>query len=212
MSAASALGQILEHKIVAILRGVPRKDVVHVAKALYDGGIRVLEITLNSEEAALQIKELSNSVGDKMLVGAGTVLDVAGAKAAISAGARFLISPTVDVEVIKLAKDSDLVSIPGAYTATEVYLAHKTGGDIIKVFPVSDPAYIKGLLGPLNNIRMMPTGGINLQNIKSFLSAGAVAFGVGSSLVHAVPDINEAYLHSLTQKAKDFVQALNPSH
>lgn len=208
MSAASSLSEILQHKIVAILRGVPRNKVFDVANALYDGGIRVLEITLNSEDAVSQIEQLSNSVGDKMLVGAGTVLDVAGARDVIKAGARFLISPTVDVEVTKLAKDHDLVSIPGAYTATEIYLAHKTGGDIIKVFPVSDPAYIKGLLGPLNGIRLMPTGGVNLQNIKPFSGAGAVAFGVGSSLVHAVPQIDEAYLHSLTKKAKEFVQAL----
>ncbi|HVG17030.1 MAG TPA: bifunctional 4-hydroxy-2-oxoglutarate aldolase/2-dehydro-3-deoxy-phosphogluconate aldolase, partial [Chitinophagaceae bacterium] len=160
-------------------------------------------------DALLQIEQLSSTVGDRMLVGAGTVLDVGGAKDAIGAGAQFLISPTLDIDVIKTTKDHDIVSIPGAYTATEIYLAHKTGADIIKVFPVSDPAYIKGLLGPLNNLKLMPTGGINIQNINGFSKAGAVAFGIGSSLVHAVQHIDDEYLHSLTRKAKEFVQALN---
>ncbi|HVG13613.1 MAG TPA: bifunctional 4-hydroxy-2-oxoglutarate aldolase/2-dehydro-3-deoxy-phosphogluconate aldolase, partial [Chitinophagaceae bacterium] len=96
MSAASSLAQILQHKLVAILRGVSPGDVVHVANALYEGGIRVLEVTLNSEDALLQIEQLSSTVGDRMLVGAGTVLDVGGAKDAIGAGAQFLISPTLD--------------------------------------------------------------------------------------------------------------------
>jgi 2-dehydro-3-deoxyphosphogluconate aldolase/(4S)-4-hydroxy-2-oxoglutarate aldolase len=209
MSAALSLSQILHHKLVAILRGVPAKDVVAVANALYDGGIRVLEVTLNSENALLQIGELKNTVGGRMLVGAGTVLDAAGANEVIKAGAQFIISPTLDVAVIKLTKDHDLVSIPGAFTATEIFHAHKAGADIIKVFPVSDPAYIKGLLGPLNDIKLMPTGGINLQNINGFSKAGAVAFGIGSSLVHAVQDVDDDYLHSLTLKAKEFVQAIN---
>ncbi len=205
----STLTQILQHKIVAILRGVQPKDIANVANALYLGGIRVLEITLNSENALLQIEQLTNTVGDKMLIGAGTVLDVEGAKAAISAGAKFLISPTVDVGVIKIAKDHNVVSIPGAYTASEIFLAHKSGGDIIKVFPVSTPDYIKSLLGPLNQIKMMPTGGVNLHNIKQFSQAGAVAFGIGGSLVHAVTNADEAYFNSLTEKARNFIEALN---
>lgn len=204
----STLDQILQHKIVAILRGVAPKDVVHIANALYSGGIRVLEITLNSDNALTQIEQLGHTVGDKMLIGAGTVLDGQDAKNAIQAGARFLISPNVAVDVITLARDHNLVSIPGAYTATEIVKAHKSGGDIIKVFPVTDPAYIKALLAPLNPIKLMPTGGINLSNIKQFAQAGAVAFGIGSSLVHSTSNVDAAYLAGLTEKARSFVQAI----
>lgn len=204
----STLERILQHKIVAILRGVPPENVLQVATALYTGGVRVLEITLNSEKAFSQIEVLSQKMGDKMLIGAGTVLDVEGAKRAISAGAKFLIAPNVDIDVIKCTKDHGLVSIPGAYTATEVCLAHKTGGDIIKVFPISTPDYLKNLSAPLNHIRMMPTGGVNVENIKQFKKAGAVAFGIGSSLVNKASGIDGHYLNNLTATARSFVEAV----
>jgi 2-dehydro-3-deoxyphosphogluconate aldolase/(4S)-4-hydroxy-2-oxoglutarate aldolase len=205
----TTLSQILEHKIVAILRGIKPKDVLNVATALHAGGIRLLEVTLNSEDALIQIEELAEKMGDKMVVGAGTVLDVEGAEKAIRAGAKFLISPTVDVDVIKVARHNDIVSIPGAYTATEIFLAHKSGADIIKVFPVSSPDYIKSLLGPLNNIKLMPTGGVNVNNILQFHKAGAVAFGIGSSLVPAVTNANDDYYKDLTIRAENFIKALN---
>jgi 2-dehydro-3-deoxyphosphogluconate aldolase / (4S)-4-hydroxy-2-oxoglutarate aldolase len=204
----SALTQILQHKIIAILRGVAPKDVLPIAEALYAGGIRALEVTLNSGDALLQIEQLVHTAGDKMLIGAGTVLDVVSAEAAIRAGAQFIISPAVDVDVIKITKAHNIVSIPGAYTATEILLAHNCGGDIIKVFPASDPAYIKALLAPLNHIRLMPTGGVSLTNINAFQQAGAVAFGIGSALVHKALEADESYLNSLMGKAKSFVQAI----
>lgn len=204
----STLQQILQHKIVAILRGVAPDDVLPIAHALYAGGIRILEVTLNSANVFAQIEMLSGKMGDQMLIGAGTVLDEAGARNAIDAGAQFLIAPNVDAAVIKYAKDQGLVSIPGAYTATEICNAHKAGGDIIKVFPVSSPDYLKGLLGPLNHIRMMPTGGVNLNNIKQFKEAGAIAFGIGGSLVTPVAATTEEYLNSLTEKASRLVEAI----
>lgn len=207
----SALSFILEQKLVAIIRGVAPKDILNVAEALYAGGIRVLEVTLNSEDALNQIERLNKMISDKMLIGAGTVLDVADAKAAVEAGAKFLISPIVDADVIRFAKDQNVVSIPGAYTATEIVQAHKAGADIIKVFPVSDAAYIKALLAPLDKIRLMPTGGINLSNIKQFHDAGAVAFGIGSALVQNTGNMNDAHLNSLTERARSLVQALQSS-
>lgn len=202
------LAQILQCKIVAILRGVAPNDVLPVANALYAGGIRVLEITLNSDAALSQIEQLTDAVGDKILIGAGTVLNADDAKAAIQAGAAFLISPIVDVAVIRLAKDHNRVSIPGAFTATEIVTAQRSGGDIIKVFPVTDPDYIKALLAPLNHIKMMPTGGVNLANIKQFSQAGAAAFGIGSSLVGHTSHVDEDYLAGLTKRAHSFVQAI----
>jgi 2-dehydro-3-deoxyphosphogluconate aldolase/(4S)-4-hydroxy-2-oxoglutarate aldolase len=204
----TVLEQMLQHKIVAILRGVPAGEVVPVARALYAGGIRVLEVTLNSDQALMQIETLHHSLGHIMLVGAGTVLDIDDAKAARDAGARFLIAPTVDPAVISFARRHDLVSVPGAYTATEVLLAHKSGGDIIKIFPAPDPAYIKNLLGPLDHIRMMAVGGINAENILQYQQAGAVAFGIASSLVKAAAVIDDNYLNHLTDTARTLVQAV----
>jgi 2-dehydro-3-deoxyphosphogluconate aldolase/(4S)-4-hydroxy-2-oxoglutarate aldolase len=203
-----ALTQILEYKIVAILRGIKPDDVIHVATALYKGGIRLIEVTLNSEDALSGIELLNKSLGDSMMIGAGTVLNKEKARAAIQSGAKFLISPNMDSEVIKITKAHGLISIPGAYTATEVVQAHEYGGDIIKVFPVPNPDYLKSLHAPLNHIRMMAVGGINLDNIKQYKAAGAVAFGIGSSLVESSAVIDEQYLKQLTEKARDYIQAI----
>ena len=129
--AMSTLDGIIQHKIVAILRGVKPKDVLNVVSALYEGGIRLVEVTLNSQDPFSQIETVNHEFGNKMLVGAGTVLDTASAKMAIKSGARFLISPVVDADVIRIARENQVVSIPGAYTATEIFFAHKSVGDII---------------------------------------------------------------------------------
>lgn len=205
----TALEQILKHKLVAILRGMPANDIAAIANALYDGGIRALEVTLNSDQALQLIAQLSDTFKDKMLIGAGTVLDKADAVNAIAAGASFLISPSLDIAVIKAAKNAGRVSVPGAFTATEILTAHNNGADIVKVFPVPDAAYIKNILAPLNHIRLMPTGGIDASNIKTFAATGAVAFGIGSALVKNSNTINEAYLKELSAKAKGLITALN---
>lgn len=204
----TTLSKIIEHKIVGIIRGIPPPDVIKIVAALYDGGIKIVEVTLNSPGALQVIEKLNSIYKNKMLIGAGTVLDKADAKAAILEGAQFLISPVTVIEVIKAAKDAGIVSIPGAYTATEISLAHKSGADIVKVFPAQDAAYIKNMLAPLNHILLMPTGGVNLTNIKSFKVVGATAYGVGSSLVDNKIKVNELYLQDLTAKARSFIQAI----
>ena len=204
----TTLSQITVHKIVAILRGIQADDVLKIAGALCDGGVKIIEVTLNSPNALLAIEQLNSEYGNQLLVGAGTVLDISGAKAAMAAGAKFLISPNVDIAVIRAAKDAGILSIPGAFTPTEIITAHNNGADIVKVFPAPDAAYIKNILAPLNYIKLMPTGGINLANIKSFKDAGATAFGIGSSLVNNQSIIDEAYLQQLTIKASDFMTAI----
>ena len=203
------LSQILEHKIVAILRGMPPKEIMPVANALYAGGIRILEITLNSTDALPLIEQLSVAFKGRMLIGAGTVLNTADAANAIAAGAAFLISPSLDISVIKAANDAGVVSIPGAYTPTEILTAHNHGADIVKVFPAMDAAYIKNILAPLNHIRVMPTGGIDATNIRLFAATGAVAFGIGSALVNNKTSVDENYLASLSLKAEKLIKALN---
>ena len=205
----SSLSLILDHKIVAILRGMPPKETTRIAGALYDGGVRLLEITLNSQDALSLIEQLHHDFKDKLLIGAGTVLDKRDARNAIAAGAKFLISPTLDTDVIKAAKDANVVSIPGAFTPTEILQAHNNGADIVKIFPCLDAAYVKNILAPLDHIKVMPTGGIDASNIKTFAATGAVAFGIGSALVNSKSRVDEAYLTTLTNNARQLIAAMN---
>ncbi|MFT4154794.1 bifunctional 4-hydroxy-2-oxoglutarate aldolase/2-dehydro-3-deoxy-phosphogluconate aldolase [Parafilimonas sp.] len=205
----TALSQILEHKIVAILRGMPPGEIINIANALHNGGVRLLEITLNSESALPAIEQLNHQFKNKMLIGAGTVIDEKDAQNAIAAGAAFLISPLLDATVIKAAKDAGVASIPGAFTPTEIITAYKNGADIIKLFPCLNADYVKNVLAPLNFIKIMPTGSIDASNIQSFAKTGAVAFGIGSALVSREASVNQAYLETITAKAKQLVAALH---
>jgi 2-dehydro-3-deoxyphosphogluconate aldolase/(4S)-4-hydroxy-2-oxoglutarate aldolase len=205
----TVLSQILENKIVAIIRGANRDDILKIVIALQLGGVKILEITLNSPGALSVIEQLANKMADKMIIGAGTVLDAATAKAAIEAGSKFIISPNVNIETIQITKHYRVVSIPGAYTPTEIVNAYTNGGDIIKIFPASSANYIKELRGPLSHIPMMPTGGINPENILEFKKAGAVAFGIGSALINTKQKITEEYLKQVTENAHKFVQAVS---
>ena len=206
----TTLSQILENKIVAIVRGADPNDVLKIAEALHAGGVVLMEVTLNSVNAIQVIKQLSQDMQGKMLIGAGTVLDAASTRSAIEAGAQFIISPCLDIEVIKTTKELGAVSIPGAYTPTEIVNAYKNGADIIKVFPASSNVnYIKEIRAPLPHIPLMPTGGISLENIAEFQKAGAVAFGIGTSLVNTKEAVNEEYLLRLTEKAREFVSRIS---
>ena len=202
------LPYILENKIIAIIRGVEAWKVLPIVQALYTGGIRVVEITLNSENPFEIIRELAIRMKGKTLIGAGTVMDIPSAEMAIQHGARFIISPMLDNNLIKFVKGQGLVSIPGAFTATEIVAAHWAGADIVKVFPAPDSRYIHDLTGPFPHIRFMPTGGIHENNIAAFRMAGAVAFGVGSALVSAGQKISTDALSQLTSKAEGLIHAL----
>uniref|UniRef100_F4C7N4 2-dehydro-3-deoxyphosphogluconate aldolase/4-hydroxy-2-oxoglutarate aldolase n=1 Tax=Sphingobacterium sp. (strain 21) TaxID=743722 RepID=F4C7N4_SPHS2 len=205
----SILQHIKENQLVAIVRGADPKDILSIAEALYDGGIRLLEITMNSTEPLAAIEQVSNKLGDKLIIGAGTVLDSTMAKDAIHAGAHFILSPILDKRVIETTKSLDRVSIPGAYTATEIYQAYQMGADIIKVFPATSPSYLKDIAGPLPHIPLLPTGGITIDNIANFKKAGAVGFGIGSALVDTKQQVTGQYLLNLTHTARKFVEAVN---
>ena len=209
----SPLQQILQYKVVAILRGMPPAEIIHIANALHNGGIRLLEVTLNSENALAVIEKLAHLFKGKLLIGAGTVLNAADANNAINAGAEFLISPNLDVNVIAAAKRVNIVSIPGAFTPTEILSAHNSGADIVKIFPCLNASYVKNILAPLNHVRVMPTGGIDASNIHTFFATGAVAFGIGSALVDNSAKVTQHYLHQLTIKAQQLTMALhNAAH
>jgi 2-dehydro-3-deoxyphosphogluconate aldolase/(4S)-4-hydroxy-2-oxoglutarate aldolase len=205
----STFSSILENKIVAILRGANPADTIAVARAMLAGGVKILEITLNSPSAESTIKELVSQLGDEMVIGAGTVLNEAAAIRAIDSGARFIISPHADPAIIEATRRREVVSIPGAFTPNEIVAAHQYGGDIIKVFPaVLGPGYIRDVLAPLPHILLMPTGGIHANNIRQFRDAGAVAFGIGSALFNASEKMTTDYLAGITEKAKRLVSSL----
>jgi len=205
----TVLSQILAFKIIAIIRGANPEVVEDIAEALYQGGVRCLEITLNSSNALQVIENIAVKMDGRVIVGAGTVLNASEATNAITAGAKFIISPITDIKTIHATKQVGVVSLPGAFTPTEIFNAYSFGGDIIKVFPgTSGPGFIKEILAPLPHIPLMPTGGINLQNINEFKKAGAVAFGIGKSLVDTTQKVSEIYLQAITENAQKFIQAV----
>lgn len=179
------LQRVLKTGIVAIIRANSGEQLVPVAQALYEGGIDVIEVTFTVPGVLDIIGQVRKALGDKILLGAGTVLDTESARAAILAGAEFVVCPTVNVDVIQLCKRYDKVVLPGAFTPTEILTAWEAGGDIIKVFPadVGGPNYLKAIHGPLPQVKLLPTGGVDLNTIHSFMQAGACAVGLGSALV-----------------------------
>jgi|SRR5690625_2661301 len=203
-----ALNRIYEQKFIAIIRGYNPEEAVLIAKALRDGGVNVFEIAMNSPNPLGTIEKITNELGDDVLVGAGTVLDSESARSAILAGSQFILSPALNIETIKVAKRYGVVSIPGAYTPTEILTAFEAGGDIIKVFPASKlgPDYVKELLGPLPQLKLLPTGGVNIDNMNRFLEKGAVGVGIGSSLVHQTNKVTDEYLSTIKEKAEKFVE------
>lgn len=185
MSRHSDLQRVLNGGIVAIIRASSGEQLVNVAQALYDGGIDVIEVTFTTPGVVDVISAVHKELGNKILLGAGTVLDPETARVALLAGAEFLVSPCVNLEIIKLAHRYDKLVMPGAYTPTEIVTAWEAGADIVKLFPadIGGAAYLKALKGPLPQVRLMPTGGVNLQTLRDFVKAGACSVGLGSQLV-----------------------------
>ena len=185
MSRETTLKRILDGGIVAVVRADSGARLAEVVKALAEGGVTAAELTFTVPDAVEVIKQVRREVGDAVVLGAGTVLDPETARAALLAGAEYIVSPTVNVDVIRLCRRYDKVVMPGAFTPTEVVAAWEAGADVVKIFPaeVGGPAYLKALRGPLPQIRMMPTGGVDLNTAEAFLKAGACCLGVGGSLV-----------------------------
>lgn len=187
MSKDQQLARVHNSGIVAILRAPSGEILGDVAEALLAGGVEAIEITFTVPKAHKILEHVADRLGDKILLGAGTVLDPETARTALLAGAQFIVAPTVNLDVIRLCRRYDKAIFPGAFTPTEVLAAWEAGADVVKVFP-SDcvgPGYLKALRGPLPQIRLMPTGGVNLHTAADFLRAGAWALGIGGSLVEA---------------------------
>jgi 2-dehydro-3-deoxyphosphogluconate aldolase/(4S)-4-hydroxy-2-oxoglutarate aldolase len=185
MGKEADLRRVLDCGIVAVVRSPDSRQLVEVARALADGGVTVVEITLTVPDALGVLRQVRQALGDRLLLGAGTILDPETARAALLAGAEYLVAPTVNRAVIRLCQRYDKLVMPGAFTPTEILTAWEAGADIIKVFPadVVGPAFFKALRGPLPQVRLMPTGGVDLTTAADFLRAGACCLGVGGQLV-----------------------------
>jgi 2-dehydro-3-deoxyphosphogluconate aldolase / (4S)-4-hydroxy-2-oxoglutarate aldolase len=185
MSKESDLGRVLDCGIVAVVRSPDSQQLVEVARALADGGVTVVEITMTVPDALDVVRQVRRALGDRILLGAGTILDPETARAALLAGAEYLVAPTLNLDVIRVCQRYDKLVMPGAFTPTEILAAWEAGADIVKVFPadVLGPAFFKALRGPLPQIRLMPTGGVDLRTAADFLRAGACCLGVGGQLV-----------------------------
>jgi len=179
------LERVLRTGIVAIIRASDSSRLVDVAEALLAGGVDIIEVTFTIPHAHRVLADVADRLGDRVLLGAGTVLDTETARIAILAGAQFLVSPVVRRSVIRLARRYGKPVFPGAFTPTEILAAWEAGADVVKVFPSDSvgPGYLKALRAPLPDVRLMPTGGVNLDTAADFLRAGACALGIGSSLV-----------------------------
>lgn len=209
MSKHEQLHRVLENGIVAIIRAPSSDSLVSVAEALVEGGVTTVEVTFTVPGALRVLEEVATKLGQRVLLGAGTVLDAQTARAAILAGAEFIVSPIVNLPVIQLCQRYDKLVMPGALTPTEVVTAWEAGADIVKIFPADTggPAYLKALKAPLPQVRMMPTGGVNLNTAKDFLDAGACALGMGGSLVSS-EDIRAGNFSAITDKARSYVRLI----
>lgn len=211
MSKESQLRQVLDSGIVAVVRSQDSQQLVEVARALVDGGVTVIEITMTVPGALDVVRQVRQAMGDKVLLGAGTILDTETARAALLAGAEYLVAPTVNLDVIRLCQRYDKLIMPGAFTPTEILAAWEAGADIVKVFPadVVGPAFFKALRGPLPQIRLMPTGGVDLNTAADFLKAGACCLGIGGQLVEpkAIAERNFDRIRELARKYVEIVKA-----
>ena len=209
MSAHADLQRVLDGGIVAILRAPGGELLVDVAEALHAGGIDVIEITFTVPRALEIVSALRDKLGDRVLIGAGTVLDAETARAAMLAGAEFIVTPVVSRPVIESCRRYDKLVMSGAFTPTEILTAWEAGSDIVKVFPadVGGPPYLKAIHGPLPHVRLLPTGGVNLQTLAEFVKAGASAVGLGTALVEKEA-LQNGDMQRIRDKAGQYVAAM----
>lgn len=205
--------EIEKNKIIVIVRGVAKENLIPLAKAMYEGGIRLMECTFDAsgktpwEETAENIRMLSKEFEGKMYVGAGTVINEKQVELTKNAGGKFIISPDTNESVIRKTKELGLISIPGSITPSEVMTAHRAGADFVKLFPVNvyGPGYIKTLSAPISNVKFLAVNGITSENMKDYLESGAIGVGVGSGIVNKQM-IAEGNFAGITELAKKYVE------
>ncbi len=207
MTKQQILSSIIDIGIVPVVRTTSAESAIRAVEAIYAGGIRAAEITMTVPGAIKALEKVAEALGDKIVLGAGTVLDAETARIAMLAGAEFFVSPSLKLATIEMAKRYSKVVMPGALTPTEVLAAWDAGADIVKIFPcgnVGGPKYIKALRAPFPHIEMIPTGGVNLETAGDFLKAGACAVAVGAELVDAKA-VKEGRYEVIVEKARQYL-------
>jgi 2-dehydro-3-deoxyphosphogluconate aldolase/(4S)-4-hydroxy-2-oxoglutarate aldolase len=208
-SRASTVTKIQELGVVAVIRMKDAGRLRAVIDAIAEGGVRAIEVTMSVPGAVGLIAALAPALPSSILFGAGTVTDAATARAVIDAGARFVVSPVFRRDVIDACHERDVAVAPGCFTPTEILDAHEYGADVVKVFPATalGPSYLKDVRAPLPQVRLMPTGGVTLDNAGEWIRAGAVAVGVGSALLD-MKAIEEGRLDVLVNNARRIVASV----
>jgi 2-dehydro-3-deoxyphosphogluconate aldolase/(4S)-4-hydroxy-2-oxoglutarate aldolase len=210
VTAQEILSFITEIGIVPVVRTASAESAIRSIEAIYKGGVRAAEITMTVPGAIKALEKLADQFGDKIVLGAGTVLDPETARICMLAGAQFFVTPTLRLSTIEMVKRYSKVICAGAMTPTEVLTAWEAGADVVKVFPANamgGPKYIKALKGPLPHIQMIPTGGVNLETAGDFLKAGACAVAVGGELVDAKL-IKENRYDEMEARTRQYLQAI----
>jgi 2-dehydro-3-deoxyphosphogluconate aldolase/(4S)-4-hydroxy-2-oxoglutarate aldolase len=210
MAKERTLTAILEVGIVPIVRFDSSRQAIEAAKAIYKGGMRALEVTMTVPGAIRALEKVADEFGDRIILGAGTVLDPETARICMLAGAEFIVTPSLNVRTIEMCRRYSKAILPGALTPTEIVTAWDAGADMVKVFPAGNlggPSYIKALKGPLPQIHMVPTGGVSLDNAAAFLQAGASAIAVGSDLV-SKKALDSGDYDQITKLARQFLDVV----
>ncbi|MFC5970098.1 bifunctional 4-hydroxy-2-oxoglutarate aldolase/2-dehydro-3-deoxy-phosphogluconate aldolase [Halomarina salina] len=207
---APSLARIEETGLVAVVRGADPDGVVRVVDALVEGGVRAVELTADSDGAMEMLRDVASTLDDDVSLGVGTVLDAATARSALLAGAEFVVTPSLDTEVVTVANRYGAPVAPGVFTPTEAVRAYEAGADVVKLFPAATggPGHLSALRGPLGHIPFVPTGGVTLDNVDAFIEAGAVGVGVGGSLVDSDAVAAGDY-GAITDRARAFRSAID---
>jgi 2-dehydro-3-deoxyphosphogluconate aldolase/(4S)-4-hydroxy-2-oxoglutarate aldolase len=209
-SKEKTLALIRDVAVIPVVRVSTREQAICAVEGIMDAGIPVVEITLTVPGAIQIIEELAIRYGQKLLVGAGTVLDAETCRLAVLAGAEFIVSPTFDVRVLEMARRYGKICMPGALTPTEALVAWQAGADLVKIFPcnsVGGPSYVRALKGPFPQMEIVVTGGVNLENVTQFLAAGVAAVGVGEVILERAA-IETGNVAAITANARRFVDAI----
>ncbi len=210
MNRRSIIDRLVKTGLVPIVRASSPEEAMKVMEAIHAGGVSTIEITMTVPGAIRVLEQMADRLGDRALLGAGTILDPETARVAILAGAQFLVSPNLDTRVIEITRRYGCVSVPAGLTPTEIVTAWESGADFVKVFPCGNlggASYIRALRGPLPHIEMIPTGGVNLQTVGEFFRAGAAAVGVGTEMVDRKA-AKEGRFDVITENARKFTAAV----
>lgn len=210
MSRRDAMGRIQELGVVPVVRATSADEALALVDAIRAGGIDVIELTMTVPRAVELMAELDRRLGDRIVLGAGTVLDAETARACMLAGARFVVSPVVDEATVRCCRTYAVPAITGALTPTEVLQAWRAGASMVKVFPcsaVGGPAYVRALMAPLPHVPLVPTGGVSLDNVAAFIEAGAAAVGAGADLAD-VARIRAGDAGAVTERARRYLEAV----